>query len=55
MEKRSKEELADAGELCKYCSYTEYGDIEIHTNPMNMCEGVKFSDAYDTYLESENE
>ena len=55
--KLSFEEMQDQERLCKYCAPTEYGEKSFIVTPngYNACEGTWCKEAYDDYLESEDE
>lgn len=53
MGKLTKDEL-DV-DLCKYCDRTDYGEIMVNTGPHNMCDGSHCDEAYNNYLDSEED
>ena len=50
---KTSEELGE--DLCKYCSYTEYGIKKVNTGPWNLCEGSYCKEAYERYCEEQEE
>jgi hypothetical protein len=55
--KQTIEEMQDSEELCKYCIKTDYGERKaMHTpNGYYTCEGSYCEEAYDAYLEEEED
>lgn len=51
--KMSIEELGD--ELCKHCPCTDYGREQVNTAPYNLCEGRRCEEAYENYLDEEDD
>jgi len=51
---KTLEELADDGELCKYCRDTEYGEHSSYSTPngYSFCEGTFCETAYESYLDT---
>jgi hypothetical protein len=50
------EELQDAGELCDYCPLDEdHKGVHCYGGEPIMCEGSHCADAYEAYLEEEEE
>ena len=52
----SFEEIIDKGILCTYCPVPkESQGVHLSPSGISMCEGNHCSEAYDNYLEEENE
>lgn len=49
--KKPIEELDE--ELCEYCPCTDYGSAKVNTGSWNLCEGCRCEEAYQNYLEDE--
>ena len=48
-------ELCDSGEICKYCSPTDYGERSAYVTGSGTyvtCEGAFCTQAYDSYLDA---